>query len=67
MFKEYDVVKLRRPCLEKGLRAGAIGTVLIVYDAEPPAFEVEFCRADGGAIAILTLHEEDLEADRSPL
>jgi hypothetical protein len=61
MFNEYDVVKLRKPYLEKNLDAGAIGTILIVYDAKPNAYEVEFCGADGESIAVLTLHEEELE------
>jgi hypothetical protein len=55
------VVKLRKPYLEKNLDAGAIGTILIVYDAKPNAYEVEFCGADGESIAVLTLHEEELE------
>jgi len=57
---EYDVVRLRRAYPEHKLEAGAIGAVVMVYD-NPPAYEVEFCDADGVTLALLTLQEEVLE------
>jgi len=60
MFKEYDVVKLREPRVAEGLAAGALGAILIVHDAMPPAYEVEFVDNQGFTIALLTLMEEEL-------
>ena len=60
MFKEYDVVKLREARAAEGLAAGALGAVLIVHEANPPAYEVEFVDADGFTIALLTLMEAEL-------
>jgi hypothetical protein len=59
MFSEYQMVKLKRPL--SGLQAGAIGTIVMVYDFVPPGYEVEF--TDGGIVtlALLTLHDDDLE------
>ena len=59
MFSEYQSVKLKRPF--SGLSAGAIGTIVMVYDFVPPGYEVEF--TDGGIVtlALLTLHDDDLE------
>jgi hypothetical protein len=60
MFKEYDVVRLREPRVAEGLAAGALGAVLIVHDATPPAYEVEFVDVHGFTIALLTLTEAEL-------
>lgn len=61
MYKEYDVVKLRNDRPDDRLTAGVIGAVLIVHDATPPAYLVEFCDQDGMTIALLTLMDIDLE------
>ncbi|WP_050725660.1 DUF4926 domain-containing protein [Vulgatibacter incomptus] len=59
-LQEYDVVRLRRPLFEHNLSAGALGTVVMVFQ-DPPAFEVEFCDKDGVTLALVTLKEPDLE------
>jgi hypothetical protein len=59
MFSEYEVVKLKRPLV--GLNAGAIGAIVMAYNFVPPGYEVEFTDADGVTLALLTLHDEDLE------
>ena len=41
-FSEYDSVRLRHSVSSLPVRAGAVGAVLIVYDADPPTYEVEF-------------------------
>lgn len=67
MFQEYEVVRLHRPLPEHNLPMGVIGTVVIVYEGplaakdDPLAYEVEFCDADGVTIALVTLHDADLE------
>jgi hypothetical protein len=66
MFREYDVVKLKRDILSHNLLAGARGTVLLVYLQPPraPAYEIEFTDGQGSALAILAVQEEDLERVR---
>ncbi|GIV96375.1 MAG: hypothetical protein KatS3mg057_1032 [Herpetosiphonaceae bacterium] len=77
MFKEYEVVKLKRNIpLEEllkisgaiikhippgGLNMGAQGTIVMVYPGSPPGFDVEFVDEEGYTVAILTLKEDDLE------
>jgi hypothetical protein len=41
-FCEYDSVRLRHSVPSLPVKVGATGAVLIVYDADPPAYEVEF-------------------------
>jgi hypothetical protein len=60
-FKEYDVVRLRRAISEPSIPVGAIGTIVTVYEGGK-AYEVELCDRDGVTLALLTFHEEDLEA-----
>ena len=59
-LREYDVVLLRRGLPQFQLAAGAVGTVVLVYE-DPPAYEVEFCDAEGITLALVTLREDDLE------
>jgi hypothetical protein len=61
MYKEYDLVKLKTSLNEHNLIAGMMGVVLIVYDASPPVYEVEFCDNEGMTIALLTLDDNVLE------
>ena len=57
-FREYDIVALAKPVSHDGVSVGDVGTVLIVHDATPPAYEVEFCDDAGVTVALLTLEEE---------
>ena len=43
---------------DRGVGAGAIGTVVLVYD---DAYEVEFSRPDGTTIAWFTVRPDELE------
>jgi hypothetical protein len=64
MFREYDVVKLKRTTSDIPLPEGARGTVLIVHDANPPAYEVEFM--DGAdSLGVYTASDADLEEDNN--
>lgn len=63
MFHELEVVRLKKDQPSSGLAAGAIGTVVMVYDEEdPPEYEVEFVDVNGRTLALLTLRDEELEA-----
>lgn len=59
-LKEYDVVCLRRPLAEYSLPAGAVGTVVMVYDA-PPGYEIEFCDEEGATLALISLAKENAD------
>ena len=63
MLKEYDVVTARRDLNEK-VAKGARGTVLIVYEANPPKYEVEFLDEDGYTIDLLTLSDNEVTKER---
>ncbi len=60
MLKEYDVVRLMRD-LDDNLRAGSVGTILIVYPSDPPEYEVEFVDDDGDSIGVRTVPGANLE------
>lgn len=63
MFKEYDVIQLKRDFPQYGLLAGAKGTILLIYLRPylPPAYEIEFTDGKGNAIAIFAVDEDDIE------
>lgn len=57
-FDLLELVALKRDLPEHGLRAGDVGTVVEVYDAE--GLEVEFIEATGDTRALLTLSTADV-------
>jgi hypothetical protein len=59
VIAELDPVALTRDVPEHRLVAGDIGTVVHVY-AGGDALEVEFVRADGVTIAVLTLRSVEV-------
>jgi Domain of unknown function (DUF4926) len=70
MFELHDVVKLKRAIPEIPVRVGSSGTIVLVHDAVPPAYEVEFPDALGAngldangqdTLGVYTVHAADLE------
>jgi len=59
MIKELDTVVLKRDLPDEGLRAGDLGAVVHLYDTAD-AYEVEFVRADGRTVALVTLTPADV-------
>ncbi|WP_196607460.1 DUF4926 domain-containing protein [Pectinatus frisingensis] len=59
MIREYDVVITTKDINSKVLK-GMRGAVLIVYNAKPPQYEIEFLDKDGYTIDVLTLSENDI-------
>jgi hypothetical protein len=55
MIKELDLVVLRRSVPAHGLKAGDVGTVVLVHK-KGEAFEVEFLTPDGETVAVPTLN-----------
>ncbi len=61
MFNEYDVVRLKQDKPVDGLTTRHVGTIVMVYDANPPAYEVEFSEVDGmSLLALVTLLEDEI-------
>jgi hypothetical protein len=58
MFKLLDTVVLKRDLPEVGLRAGDLGAIVEVHDADH--FEVEFVAASGRTEALITLRSDDM-------
>jgi hypothetical protein len=59
VFHELDTVVLTRDLDEHGLKRGDMGAVVHCYP-DGTAFEVEFVRADGTTVALLTLGLADI-------
>jgi hypothetical protein len=62
VYRELDVVVLRRDLPEHGLVADDVGAVVGVYQSG--GYEVEFTAADGGTLAVVTLAEADIRPRR---
>jgi hypothetical protein len=62
MYAEHEVVVLRRNIPDYGLTTGDVGTVVGVYAAG--GYEVEFSAADGTAVAVVTLVEDEIRPRR---
>lgn len=58
-YEEHEMVVLLCDDPEHGLEAGDIGTIVGVYERHV-AFDVEFTRADGRPVAIITLTPDDV-------
>jgi len=58
-YLEHETVVLMRDYHEQGLRMGDVGAIVHVYEAQS-AYDVEFTRADGHPVAILTLSPEEI-------
>lgn len=59
MIKELDLVVLERDLPENRLRAGDLGTVVMVH-AAGAGFEVEFTTLLGETLAVVTVSAGDL-------
>jgi hypothetical protein len=58
MFKVLDTVVLKRDVSDVGLRAGDLGAIVEIFDADH--FEVEFVAASGRTQALVTLSSNDI-------
>jgi hypothetical protein len=63
MFQEYDVVTLKRTLANVPIPVGAEGTVLLVHDATPPVYVVEFAGNAGKPLGgdVFDIQHDDLE------
>lgn len=59
MFQEYDMVRLAED-INPLLKKGTVGVVLIVYEGEPRAYEVELFDNTHRTLSVETLRESQL-------
>jgi hypothetical protein len=64
-IQELDVVALTTDVPQEGLEAGAIGTVVHIFDEPNTAYEVEFVGTDGKTIAMATLTPDQIRLHHS--
>ncbi len=60
-MKLHATVRLREDLPEHGLRRGAVGAIVAIFDSPNRAYEVEFADAQGRTIVELALAEDQLE------
>ncbi|WP_054744002.1 DUF4926 domain-containing protein [Cellulosilyticum ruminicola] len=60
MFREYDVVRTARR-LNTNIDKEQQGEIVIVFEDETKAYEVEFVDESGNTLDVLTVREVDLE------
>jgi len=58
-MKEHDTVVLAADLPEHGLRAGDVGTVVLVHEGGR-GYEVEFATLDGETVAVATLENSQV-------
>ncbi len=58
-MKEHETVVLAEDLPGQGLRAGDIGTVVLVHEGGA-GYEVEFVTLDGETVAVVTLESSQL-------
>jgi hypothetical protein len=49
-MQEYDIVRLKKSLPDADIPIGSRGTIVMLYDGEPSAYEVEFLDADGNTL-----------------
>lgn len=63
MINELDQVVLREDIPESGLKAGDVGTVVLVHQGRK-GFELEFVALDGETIAIVSVFAKNVRSVR---
>lgn len=63
MINELDQVVLRKDILESGLKAGDVGTVVLIHQGGK-GFELEFVALNGETIAIVSVVANQVRAVR---
>ncbi|MET7373465.1 DUF4926 domain-containing protein [Micromonospora arida] len=59
-MEPYDVVELREALPSEHLSAGAVGTVVHVFNGPPAAYDIEFTDTDGRTVAMVTLRADQV-------
>ena len=59
MLNINDVIKVSKN-IQDNIRAGNLGTVVHIFDQNPPVYEIEFTDNEGRTIATVPLKKEDM-------
>ena len=59
MLNINDVIKVSKD-IQEDIRAGDMGTVVHIFDQNPPVYEIEFSDDQGRTIETVPLKEEDV-------
>jgi hypothetical protein len=60
MTKELDTVVLTEDLPDHGLKAGDLGTIVLVHGSA--GYEVEFMTLDGETLAVVSVHSHQVRA-----
>jgi len=60
-MEEYDTIVLKTPLDEGRIPAGTKGVILMVFESQSKAFEVEFVDAANNSLGTFTVREEQIE------
>lgn len=66
MFKELDMVVLKKPLPGASVPGGAQGTIVFVHCAEDQAYEVEFFDQDDKTVDVCTVIGEEYLDETGP-
>ena len=66
MFKELDMVVLKKPLPGASVPVGARGTIVFVHCAEDQAYEVEFFDQDDKTVDVCTVIGEEYLDETEP-
>jgi hypothetical protein len=61
MINELDVVALTTDLPEHGLKAGDMGTIVLIH-GDREGYEVEFTALDGATLAVVSLRPDQVRA-----
>lgn len=59
MLNINDVIKVSKN-IQDNIRAGHLGTVVHIFDQNPPVYEIEFTDNEGHTLATVPLKKEDM-------
>ncbi|THV33614.1 DUF4926 domain-containing protein [Glycomyces buryatensis] len=65
-MNELDVVELAVDVPEEGVKAGEVGTIVLVHGNPVEAYEVEFVNPDGSTLAMFALRPEQIRPVAKP-
>lgn len=60
MIMEYDVIRAKEQLTDKVYK-GCKGAVLMVFEGDTIAYEVEFVDEEGESLEVITVRDKDIE------
>ncbi|MBM7773968.1 hypothetical protein JOD54_004172 [Actinokineospora baliensis] len=60
-FELFDLVRIKQGRPDEGLQAGTCGTVVVVFDAPVPGYEIEVADENGRTLYLGSFAPDELE------